>query len=414
MLDNTQYFISLYINNNPINYNGKILEDHNTLRLEMTRICDSYPKEEQEAFRYVKLDKLTCQGFNGKKYLFCNLLIVNTKTYFSQDNKSVISHYFTFTDLIENPSDNYLYSHVNFTFTKIEQLFERTTFNTQFPTDVNNNELILSLKVPQDKEIKISKNKTIIFSTHFNGLVSSDHLFDVSIKQEKQIQLKYNDLKSIEEIYDDIDKIKLYFEFLLNTRIKIKDINFLDTVKYNQTNLMLSKYYFEIINENTKIKNRFRGSIDELGNSMVLWFSLIEKFHESINIWKKTIYNQTIDERDLFLWNCQAFETLCQKDENIYNEALKHTKAKNTRLQYPNLSDYMKAIEKVIDFSINNGEKYYKDVVKVRDKFTHNNPKKIVSEEQIKQSFDLIKYFYTSLIASKLGNMKIARSVMLN
>ena len=104
---------------------------------------------------------------------------------------------------------------------------------------------------------------------------------------------------------------------------------------------------------------------------------------------------------------------MCQNDKDIYSKALENAKEKNTKSTYPNLSDYLKTVEDIIDFKFTNRHKYYKNIVKVRDKLTHNNPKKNITEVEKDESFRLIEYFYLSIVVSKLDGLKIARMISL-
>lgn len=103
-------------------------------------------------------------------------------------------------------------------------------------------------------------------------------------------------------------------------------------------------------------------------------------------IWKKVIYNYSVSDEDVFLWRCQAFEMLCELNNDIYEEAIK---IKDKRQQEPNLNNYLNALNQVHPF-INCSNQDFIDVKEVRNLYTHNNPKKRVTERQWYNSIHII------------------------
>ena len=125
------------------------------------------------------------------------------------------------------------------------------------------------------------------------------------------------------------------------------------------------------------------------------WLREYEKCSEVINLWQKTIYNNNVLLEDLFLWKCQAFELLCSLYSGIYEKAKSFTGKNQAN---PNLKNYMSAVSSIYKLCETLDKKHYKDVKDVRDKLTHNNPMKTISEDQKKNAFSLIDYFLTKTI----------------
>lgn len=413
MYGDLKFYINLKVKNVPRTYTGRIINNEKGNQLQLDRICSSLPKDEQDAFQYSKLDYIVCHANNGKQYAFYNLVWTETQSNYGQDN-IVLRFTLTFEELIENPTLDKLYNGISFSFDHIDSIFGRTSFDTQFPLQENNNEIKLTLSVPNDLNVNLDNQTEIRIYSEFDGLVSSYSLYDLNIIQKKRIYVKFPNRISLDEICNTIIVIKLYFEFIYSYKMGFKEVLLVDDkVNYKESKIKISKLYSLDPMPSTVFKNRYNGNSEELTKGIKLWFELYDKFIESILIWKKTIYNLNIDLNDKYLWICQAFESMCQNDKDIYSKALENAKEKNAKSTYPNLSDYLKTVEDIIDFKFTNRDKYYKNIVKVRDKLTHNNPKKSITEVEKDESYRLIEYFYLSIVVSKLGRLKIARMISL-
>ncbi len=413
MNDDLKFYINLSINKVPKSYTGRIINGTKGNQLQLDRISNSFTSDEQEAFKYSKIQCIRCQANNGKEYAFFKLAWLGTKTSFGQNN-TVLSITLSFEDLIENPTTDALFNIINFSFDHIDNIFSRTTFDTQFPLEENGNEIKLTLSVPNPLSVVLDDGTQINFFSEFYGLASSYYLYDLNIKQTKRVNVKFPNRINYENIYSFISTLKLYFEFVYNYTMGFKDLVLIDdTDSYKASQIVVSKLSNDISLKSTLFKSRYNGTSEELTANINLWFNLYKNFSESILIWKKTIYNTNVDRDDKFLWLCQAFESMCQNDQVVYSNALIYARLKNSKCNYPNLSDYLKVIEGLIDFNFTNRDKYYKNIVKVRDKLTHNNPGKKVSDNEKDESYRLIDYFYLSFVVSKLGNIKISRMISL-
>ena len=413
MYEDLKFYINLKVNNTPKSYTGRIINNAKGNQLQLDRICSSLPKEEQDAFQYSKLDYIVCHANDGKQYAFYNLVWIETQSNYGQYN-IVLRFTLTFEELIENPTPDKLYGGISFSFDNIESIFGRTSFDTQFPLQENNNEIKLSLSVPDDLNVDLDNQTQIRIYSQFDGLVSSYSLYDLNIVQKKRIYVKFPNRISLDEISKTIIVLKLYFEFVYNYKMGFKEALLIDEQdNYKESKIKISKLYNIDPMPSTAFKSRFNGNSEELTKGIKLWFELYDQYMDSILIWKKTIYNLNIDLNDKYIWICQAFESMCQNDKDIYSKALENAKEKSIKSTYPNLSDYLKTVEDIIDFKFTNRDKYYRNIVKVRDKLTHNNPKKNITEVEKDESFRLIEYFYLSIVVSKLDGLKIARMISL-
>ncbi len=289
---------------------------------------------------------------------------------------------------------NKKYDIISFSFEGIEKLFPLESFDTEFGGT--------------DKEIIFSKGKHEIISKNlidniactiessFTGVYKSKKLYNLDVKQTKVIRLEFESTKTIDELLEVLYKIKKYFEFILKQEIKLTNINISNG---NSTHRQGKLVYDTILIPQTFIKEIDKSfkpvDADVFFKGLNGWLREYEKCSEVIRLWQKTIYNSNVSPEDLFLWKCQAFELLCSLYSNIHEKAnlLKEKKQAN-----PNLKNYMSAVSSIYKLCETLDKKYYKDVKDVRDKLTHNNPMKTISEDQKKNAFSLIDYFLTKTI----------------
>lgn len=412
--DDLKFYINLKINNVPRSYTARIVNGSKGNQLQLDRISNSFTKDEEDAFNmFTKIPFIKCHADDGKDYAFYNLTWLGTRTSFGQHN-IVLSITLSFQDLIQSPTEDNSFNSIIFSFDHIDEIFGRTSYDTQFPLEENKNEIKITLKVPDQLSVTLDDETKISFFSEFYGLVSSYTLYDLNVKQTKRVQVIFPNRINYERIYDFIVILKLYFEFVYNCTLGFKELVLIDdTDNYRVSNIMVSKLINIGSFGSPVFKSRYKGTSEELTQKIKIWFELYNNFEESILIWKKSIYNTNVDRDDKFLWLCQSFESMCQHDHTVYLSALKNAKVKNPKISYPNLSDYLLVVEDIIDFKFTNRSKYYKNVVKVRDKLTHNNPDKKVTEMEKDESYRLIDYFHLSFLVSKLGGLKISKMISL-
>ena len=306
----------------------------------------------------------------------------------------------TFTRLLKERQLGCEYDSVRFRFDGIEQIFPLEKFSTQ---DEAENQLLTFTKEQSVKiEYLLPDSIQCSVESEFIGTKSSSHMYDLHLTQNKVITCHFPEKRSIDIILSYVDKIKKYFEFLLQQEIKLSKI-----VCFNQASPGLERAVVladSILDPKTfikKIKEKpYRSSIDDLFVGLIGWLQEYEKYRGLIDIWQKTIYNTNVSEDDLFIWRCQAFELLCTINSEIYTKALSY---KDKHQSNPNLKNFLTAIKNLYDI-VKVDNTYFRDVKDVRDKLTHNNPKKSVSETQKKNSREVINMAFLKTY-SKIANI---------
>ena len=357
-------------------------------------------------------DHINCFSYEGNSMLLENIKPISKQTRFNS-NMTVDTIRYSYDTIILNPSKDNLYSLISFKIDKANLLFKLKSFETRFFDEY---EVFLGgFDVVGDKinYFKFYENCDIAIFRTFDNFVRSETLFDLNVNQYILFMLKYKTPTSVDVIRKDIDCIKSYIEFLINETTTVYDVVGINSGNELDTKFTTNKC--ELYRGNKII--RFRDSEDAIKDNIVGWREFYTKYYESFNLWKKTIYNVTIDNNDIFIWECQALECLCQLDEHLYSvakriseERAKENGAKNTS---PNIIDYLTVVSDIIGNNIFN--KYFKLVKNTRDKYTHYNPNKYVNLEQVKTAKNIIDFFFISLIYKYfLGDMKNALSLLVN
>lgn len=287
------------------------------------------------------------------------------------------------------------YDTISFSFEDIEKLFPLESFDTEFGgTD---KEIIFSKRKHEIISKNLIDNIACTIESSFTGVHKSENLYNLDVKQTKVIRFEFVNQKTIDELLEVLYKFKKYLEFILRQEIKLINIAISNG---NSTYIQGKLVYDTILKPQTFIKEidkSFRPvDTNKFFKGLNGWLREYEKCSEVIKLWQKTIYNNNVLDEDLFLWKCQAFELLCSLYSNIREKA---NLLKEKRQANPNLKNFMSAVSSLYKFCETLDKKYYKDVKDVRDKLTHNNPMKTISEDQKKNAFSLIDYFLTKTIA---------------
>lgn len=316
------------------------------------------------------------------------------RTQLSYNNAGINTIIGKFDRLVCEEELNKKYDTISFNFEGIEKLFPLESFDTEFGgTD---KEIIFSKGQHEIISKNLIDNIACTIESSFTGVHKSENLYNLDVKQTKVIRLEFVNQKTIDELLEVLYKFKKYLEFILRQEIKLTNIAISNgNSTYRQGKLL----YDPILKPKSFIKG-FNENLKSISNvdffkGLNGWLREYEKCSEVIRLWQKTIYNSNVSPEDLFLWKCQAFELLCSLYSNIHEKAnlLKEKKQAN-----PNLKNYMSAVSSIYKLCETLDKKYYKDVKDVRDKLTHNNPMKTISEDQKKNAFSLIDYFLTKTI----------------
>ena len=202
--------------------------------------------------------------------------------------------------------------------------------------------------------------------------------------EKKIIAVRVKDISNFQILHNLLVRIREYFEFVANHKLIFDEINFFGfdgkEIEILRSDKISSEKSY-VFHDKTML------STEVIFGDLCKWLLNYEKYKEPIYIWKKSIYNYDVSEEDVFLWRCQAFELLCELDDTIYSESIK---LKDKRQKEPNLRNYLEALNQVHHY-IDCKDDDLIDVKEVRNLYTHNNPKKMVSQRQWYNSTHIIQ-----------------------
>lgn len=332
------------------------------------------------------------------------------KSTISFSNSSIITLIGQFSRLTRENEINKKYNCAIWTFQYIEKFFPLESFNTKFKTNGNGFKFEMNQNIIHKFEL-IGGIKGEIRSD-YSGIVQSTSLYNLSVVQQKVIQLSFPEKVSQARIDEVIIKIKKYFEFIAKQELQIKNIVYIDKNSQNvYSGYLISAPILKTKTMIQKIKdNPYRKDINSLFIGLKKWVELYDYYIPVIEIWQKTIYNLNVSQMDTCMWFCQAFELLCQLNDSIYKESMK---LKAISQQFPNLKNYLDATNNLYHIWDGVSSKHFKDVKDVRDKITHNNPGKIVTETQKENARQLIELFFIKTVECILDINGIPLSAML-
>lgn len=301
-----------------------------------------------------------------------------------------------FSSLIRQFPQVQNYQSVSFSFDCISNVFRLNPINIF--DDENNHSVSYTISRGFEQEYSVNSDmKCSVQSVYSNFPLTSCN--ELHISQKKKIVLSFASDKTISELMTIMWKIKSYIEFLLSQEIQLSDISF-----SNNSAILSSDVISDpILLTNTSIKpikkQLYSFSIEDFANGLKGWMEQYDRIRRVIQIWQKTIYNSKVSEEDIFLWRCQAFEHLCEIENTIKSDAfLQLAQDQN----YPNLRNYLISVSNIYGIAVDSKD-YFMDVKKVRDSLTHNNPDKLVSEKQFRNSFVLMEYYLKATVSKIVG-----------
>jgi hypothetical protein len=354
-------------------------------------------------------------GTDGKSYSLYNCHITSISQHFSK-TALVATVMITFKLAVRQDAFDIMYKSCSFTFPSIEKIFPLTPFHVSLPNSDGNN-----LTIEKKLEVCESKEITPSFSfkaeSSYDGISSSDKQFDISIKQSKYIYLDFNQDMALKDIIDTVRLVKEYFELIYRSEIHIFDIslNYEDLMRGDK--ILFSDFDCIEVVSHPNAGFQFRGGYDEIVSGLIGWCKYYDQFKIGISIWQKQIYNTRVDREDSILWNGQAIEALCEHHSELYGIAkaiaVERAQKDGQKPREPNLIDYLTAVNKQFPELGETFVRFFADAKKVRDKLTHNNPNKQVTERQIKNTVALLEHFSTRLISYIIGLKGIIRGCVL-
>lgn len=198
------------------------------------------------------------------------------------------------------------------------------------------------------------------------------------------IAVRLTDIYDFEILHNLLVHVREYFEFIVNHELIFDVIHFKNAqgegIEIIQSDMISSEKSF-IFRDKTLLTK------EVIFHDLYQWLMRYDEYKEPIYIWKKSIYNSHISEEDVFLWRCQAFELLCELNKTLYDAAMQLLDGKQKE---PNLRNYLEALNSKHHF-IDCEKQDLIDVKEVRNLYTHNNPKKMVSKRQWHNSIHIIQ-----------------------
>lgn len=303
-----------------------------------------------------------------------------------------------FESLIKQKSPIEKYLSATFSFADIEKIFPLISF--QVSTSDYNGPISIFRPALDQEQYPIDETLSAMINSQFKG-IPSDLCTEVHISQRMYITVNSGTEKTALEFLELLSRIKQYIEFLCSQEIQLLDIRFSSEkqpgfylAEVITAPIMIPKTFVKKIDSNP-----YRKSKEDFFAGLHGWLENIEKYGRVIEIWNKTIYNTNVSDEDIFMWRCQAFELLCALTDKIKEEAYNNLAPDQSN---PNLRNYLAVVSSKYDIA-KSFTQCFSDVKDVRDKLTHNNPKKTVTEDQIKNAYGLINHFLVATIAKLMG-----------
>ena len=335
------------------------------------------------------------KGTDSKLYVVYSCLIQKQVTSLMTSGMVTLEGIFERLVLQQDPNDKY--THVSFSFDGIENVFPRQSFQVEWKEFDGP----ISITKPgiEKKKIKINDELTCSIIPAFSGITSSP-CPEIHISQQCQVNLHINVDKNILEILLLLNRIKQYFEFLFSKEIQMTSVFFNNDIDLRKRGEVITD---PILLPHTFIKpirkGEFLYTVESALSGLGGWLEKYDSLNRVIKIWQKTIYNTNVSDEDIFIWRCQAFELLCALTPAIDQEARRHLEKKQSN---PNIKNYLIAVCE--QYGIAKAFKpYFSDVKAVRDKLTHNNPKKNVTSTQTKNSYEIVNSVLVSTMSKVVG-----------
>jgi len=352
---------------------------------------------------------------DGKHYSLYRCYFSNYRESFS-DGELVVTVRVYFDLAIKQRNLYTTYYGCSFTFQNIEKLFPLNEFDINLRgKKVEKIEIDLMREAPICASL--CEGVSLRIESEYTGLHRGDQIYSMNIGQSKRVDLTFNNAQNLDYILQLLKQLKEFFELCLLCDLQLCDVRLgTDTSHYSDKIVWSSLYICEgaVFREDAL---SFFGTSDNIICGLQGWIKNYQTFQLGISIWQKQIYNTRIDQSDIILWNGQAIEAICEQYSPLFEIAKKH--ADNRAVQAgkrsagsPNLVDYLHAINEYSQA----GDSYtnhFMDAKKVRDKLTHNNPQKTVSQKQLRNTELLLAFYVQKAVFSIIGLKGFARAPFL-
>lgn len=400
-----EVFTTAYVDNQSFPLFGRIDERGGKIWLN----CQTHNKAANDFAREIMYQKkmdIQMLDTDGKAYRVCGCKFISVRRHLVKAQIANIEG--EFERLIQEDESDAEYDMVWFSFTSIDELFSYERFETKLESE--GNALCFTKERRRVLECEFTDGIRCFVQSSFKGIKRSVSLHNLDVKQRKMIRLEFSDKKSVDDILSYVIKIKSYFEFILQREIGIEHVMFRNAEASGGSKLI----YDPILIPMTRIRecksdNHFEETA--LIDGLKSWMNCYDDYRNAIKIWQKTIYNQSVTEEDLYLWRCQTFEIICTITKEIYEKSKSYMGQRQTSPNIRNILEAVSDIYKVTTFE--EKEVYFADAKRVRDKLTHNNPAKTISEVQRSNSFRLIDFIIKVIMSRIIGIPPIPASLAL-
>ena len=355
------------------------------------------------------LKRCTLQVFDttGSSYSVYGCFFNSHK--FSYRDAGVESLSGRFERLIREKKPHTEYCSLELSFNELEYFFELDTFKTAH--DDNLNKLVFTKDETPIIQKELSDGLQICARSRFEGIFESDDITNLNIQQTKVISLSGDKPKSADEWMNIVKKIKHFFEFDLQREIVITTCVFYETQERTERDSVLMADPLLRVKTHPVKNETNQHSIatpEEILDGLTNWLSIYDQYSGVFRIWQKTIYNSDVEQEDLFLWKCQAFELLCTVNADLYNKA---RTIKSDNQWDPNIEDFLKAADDTFGLPKWDG-KYYEDTKKARNIVTHHKPNKKIDDISWRNSVQMINGYFTRCVAEIAKYKYFARGML--
>ncbi len=315
----------------------------------------------------------------------------------------------TFDRAVQQENPNTRYHSCSFTFHDIEKLFPYESFQTKFESEPDGN-IQFQKSMKKICMTSIASGIKANVDSHYDGIIQSDKLYQLNVVQTKRMTIEFEKDVDLDYILEFLNRIKRYFEFVYYCEIHLMDIVLVVNKQEYTTDKIIYSQFDKDIREPRNVQEiKYYGNYDNLLNGLKGWLSIYDIYFSGIQIWLKQIYNFRVDITDLILWNSQAIEALCESNSEIYRKSkilaneIDGNEKKPKQLREPNLKNYITSLCETYGYFENLDPQFITDIKKVRDKLTHNNPKKKVSQLQLDNSLRLSRHIAQKFLCSLIN-----------
>lgn len=354
-------------------------------------------------------------GMDGKHYSLYRCYFANYRESFA-DGELVVTVKVYFDLVIKQRNLDTTYCGCSFTFQNIEKLFPLNEFDINLCGEkVEKIEIDLMREAPVCASL--CEGVSLRIESEYTGLHRGDQICSMNIGQTKRVYLTFSDAQKLDYILQLIKQLKEFFELCLLCELQLGDVRLGTGASRDRDKIVCSPLYVCDGAAFCEDALSFYGTSDNIISGIQGWIKNYQTLQLGMSIWQKQIYNTRIDQSDLILWNGQAIEAICEHYTPLFGKAKKHAESRAVQAGKksagsPNLVDYLHAINEYSQ----SGDSYtnhFMDAKKVRDKLTHNNPQKTVSQNQLKNTELLLAFYVQKALFSIIGLQGFKRAPLL-